>query len=296
MSKKVLIIDDDSSIISILTYALNDKGYDIIPATDGEEARKLAFEKKPDAIILDVLLPKVDGFTLLKEFRQSKELQSTPIIMISGVYKTYSIIQTAIHEDGASDYFKKPFTLDKLVKRIQDLCPIEVKEVVATPQTKSISKYLFLDTLPDRGEFNVIPVCKLFATLYNQKRSGVLMLTDKSVEKKIMLKDGSPIEVSSNVAGEWLGRLLVQHEILTAEVYKETLELMGTVNKRHGEILLEKGLISPADLYKYLKLQLITKIQNTFNWQEGIYKFTDNDSLDRVSPKKINVYRVVLDG
>jgi CheY-like chemotaxis protein/tetratricopeptide (TPR) repeat protein len=296
MSKKLLIADDDSSIVSILTYAFGNKGYEIIAATSGEEARKLAYSEKPDAIILDALMPRVDGFTLLKEFRAAEDIKDTPIIMISGVYKTYDLIQNTIKKLGANDYFKKPFNLDALVKRVQTLCPTPQPKEKKAAKPKSISKYLFIEKIPDNGEFRLIPVFKVFATLFNQKKSGVLVLSDKSVEKKIMIKNGSPIEVSSNVAGEWLGRLLVREDAITSKQYSNTIELMGKVKKRHGEVLLEKELIDPPDLYKYLKMQLIEKIINTFNWTEGAYSFSADKKLERVSPKTVNVYRMIFDG
>jgi CheY-like chemotaxis protein/tetratricopeptide (TPR) repeat protein len=295
MSKKVLIVDDDSSIVSILTYALDDKGFETLPACTGEDARQLAFSEKPDAIVMDVLLPKLDGFTLLKEFRTSDELKETPIIIISGVYKTYSVIQKTLN-DGANEYFEKPFSVEEIVKKILEFCPVPQSEKKKTEPAKSASKYLFAEDIPDSGELSVIPPQKIFAAMFTQKKSGLLTLSDKSVEKKVMLKDGAPIEVSSNIVGEWLGRLLVRENAITSEQYKNTLEMMGGDKKRHGEILLSERLLTPAELYKYLKMQLIEKIINTFSWSEGTYRFSPEEKLDRVSPKTVNVQRMVLDG
>jgi DNA-binding NtrC family response regulator len=212
-SKTILIVDDDSSIVSMLSFAFKNKGYEILEASNGDEAKKLINGQQTDIIITDALMPRKDGFTFLKELRSTDEYKNIPIIIISGVYKTFSIIQSTINELGASDYFTKPFNLEKLVKKVQKLCPVSDEKDEDIAVSKNASKYLFTNTIPDNSEFKIIPIYKVIANLFSKNRTGLLTVNDQSVVKKIFIKGGVPIEVSSNIASEWLGRILVRENV-----------------------------------------------------------------------------------
>ena len=80
MSKKVLIVDDERNIVDILKYNLKKEGFTTIEAYDGEQAIELALSEKPDLILLDVMLPKMDGFTVCRKLRQT---MATPILMLT---------------------------------------------------------------------------------------------------------------------------------------------------------------------------------------------------------------------
>ncbi len=298
MNKCLLIVDDDASVISVLKYAFDNKGYDIITAEDGEAAYKVIKEEKPDVIILDVLMPKKDGFTLLKELRSESELKDTPIIIASAVYRNYSIIQKTIKELGATDYFTKPFDLKRLVERVLQLCPVEreQEEEEEPVLNKKVSRYLFSDNVPDSYEFKIIPACKVIAGFFMKKRTGVLLVSSKSIVKKIALLEGVPLQASSNIASEWLGRMLVRDNVITHEQYKETLGIMTRSNKKHGAVLIDNNLLTPHDLYKYLQKQLYEKIVNTFTWTNGAYTFTTKIKIKDTTQKHINPLVLVYNG
>ncbi len=302
MTKKLLVVDDDQSILDMIKYAFSKEGYDVVTATDGENAKKVLFEHFPDIIILDVLMPKVDGFEFLKSVRCCDEFKKTPVIIVSAVYRSFNIIQKTIKELGANDYFTKPFELKQLVNKVKELCPSiteNVSEAEDCYEQETIypkNKYLFIESVPENSELSVFPIFKVLADYYNNRKSGILIVSDKSVVKKIVLNDGIPIEVSSNIAAEWLGRLLVREKVITDSEYKKTLELMARTNKKHGEVLLDFGLLSPHDLYEYLKMQMTEKITNMFSWNEGAYYFSSKVKINNISPKKINIHRMILDG
>ena len=112
--KTILIVDDEQPIIDILIYNLERDGYEFLQANDGEEAIRLAFEKKPDLILLDVMLPKVDGLTVCKKIKNSFNI---PIIMISA--KSEEIDKIVGLEIGADDYITKPFSVREVSARVK---------------------------------------------------------------------------------------------------------------------------------------------------------------------------------
>ena len=110
MEKKILIVDDEKPIVDILKFNLEKEGYKTIEAYDGEQAVELALEAKPDLIILDVMLPKMDGFTVCKKIRQKL---TCPVIMLTAKDKIIGL------ELGADDYMTKPFSIRELTARIK---------------------------------------------------------------------------------------------------------------------------------------------------------------------------------
>ncbi|MGB9840515.1 response regulator, partial [Thermovenabulum sp.] len=80
MKNKILVVDDEKPIVDILKYNLSKEGYEVVAAFDGEEAVEIAFSEKPDLILLDIMLPKKDGFTVCKTLR---EKMTCPIIMLT---------------------------------------------------------------------------------------------------------------------------------------------------------------------------------------------------------------------
>ena len=113
--KKILIVDDEKPIVEILTYNLHKEGYETIEAYDGEQAITLALTQKPDLILLDIMLPKVDGLTVCKRIRHT--LTNVPILILSA--KDEEIDKILGLELGADDYITKPFSVRELVARVK---------------------------------------------------------------------------------------------------------------------------------------------------------------------------------
>ena len=112
--KRILIVDDEKPIIDILDYNLKKEGYETIEANDGRAAIDIAFDQKPDLVLLDLMLPKVDGLTVCKKIRDSLNI---PIIMISA--RAEEIDKILGLELGADDYITKPFSVRELMARVK---------------------------------------------------------------------------------------------------------------------------------------------------------------------------------
>ena len=114
MGKKVLVVDDEKSIVEILTLNLKNEGYTVCEAYDGEEAVMKAESEKPDLILLDVMLPNMDGFSVCKKIR---ETSSVPILMITA--REEEVDKVLGLELGADDYITKPFSVRELLARVK---------------------------------------------------------------------------------------------------------------------------------------------------------------------------------
>lgn len=114
MKSKILIVDDEKNIVDILKFNLTKEGFQTIEANDGEQAIESALNEKPDLILLDIMLPKMDGFTVCRKLRQTI---STPIIMITA--KEEEVDKVLGLELGADDYITKPFSTRELMARVK---------------------------------------------------------------------------------------------------------------------------------------------------------------------------------
>lgn len=115
--KKILVVDDEEHIIELIKFNLEKEGCSVITANSGDEALKLAKEKVPDLILLDLMLPGIDGLEVCKQIRQDKNIFHIPIIMITA--KSEEIDKIAGLELGADDYITKPFFVREMVARVK---------------------------------------------------------------------------------------------------------------------------------------------------------------------------------
>jgi two-component system, OmpR family, alkaline phosphatase synthesis response regulator PhoP len=115
MGKKVLVVDDEQSIVTLLQYNLQQAGFDVITAMDGEEGLKAVISEVPDLVVLDLMLPKMDGVEVCKQLRQQKIF--TPILMLTA--KDDELDKVLGLELGADDYMTKPFSPREVIARVK---------------------------------------------------------------------------------------------------------------------------------------------------------------------------------
>lgn len=119
MPRRILIVDDDEHIVGFLTLSLKRQGYDVLSAKDGEEGLAAARVNKPDLIILDLAMPRMNGYQVCQAIRADKEIAGTKIVITSG--KNYPVDLKAANVVGADRYLVKPFIFPELLKTIDSL-------------------------------------------------------------------------------------------------------------------------------------------------------------------------------
>ena len=120
MNARILVVDDTPANIQILTGILKEKGYQLSIATNGKQALQVLEKVRPDLILLDVMMPELDGFETCKQIKKTPGLDNIPIIFLTS--KTDSTDIVSGFEIGAADYVGKPFNTNELLARIK---PIE---------------------------------------------------------------------------------------------------------------------------------------------------------------------------
>lgn len=113
---RILVVDDEIYIVHILDFSLGMEGYEVLTALDGEQALEKARAEKPDLVVLDIMMPKLDGYETCKMLKADPNTRDIPVILLSA--KGRNVDQKIGFEVGADDYITKPFSPRKLVERI----------------------------------------------------------------------------------------------------------------------------------------------------------------------------------
>lgn len=187
MKNKVLVIDDEQSIVTLLQYNFEQAGFEVITAMDGELGKTLAIEQSPDIIVLDLMLPGLDGIEVCKQLRQQKI--TIPILMLTA--KSDEFDKVLGLELGADDYLTKPFSPREVIAR--------VKAILRRSQMQSDN-----NTEVEETNFLHIGKLKIFPEQYEAFFAEVLLeLTPKEFELLLYLTKHK-------------GRVLTRDQLLSA--------------------------------------------------------------------------------
>jgi len=246
MSKTILVIDDDDSFRELLVTFLKDEGFNVIELSNGETANKVFMENDIDFFLIDVLLPRKNGFKVVEELKNAMDFVDIPIVMISGFYKGYKHKQDAIGNFGALDYLEKPFDLNADLKPIlinifQDEYPSPNSSPAGTPISDDDLFDSPLD-IPQKPSTPSIP-----STPIIEDEDDFIDLSDLNTEAE--LPDFTPMEKDLNqIDFEERSEVTVAYQEMLKESSKK---IEGEFNLRIG---LENSL--PELLSKLYRLRL----------------------------------------
>ena len=119
MTEKILVVDDEESLAAFVCRALKQRGYRTITAGDGDEALNLIEEELPSLVILDLMLPKMDGWEVCRRAKSGETTKNIPIIMLTARSSAEDVVQGL--DLGADDYLRKPFAMEELLARVRML-------------------------------------------------------------------------------------------------------------------------------------------------------------------------------
>lgn len=221
--KTILIVDDEKPIVDILVYNLEKEGYNTLEANDGLTAVEIALEKKPDLILLDIMLPKMDGLTVCKKIRSSLNV---PILMLTA--KDEEIDKILGLELGADDYITKPFSVRELMARIKaNLRKTEVKENVDVINNDSI-----------KTKKIVVGALELDLDRFEAKVDGEII--------DLTIREFEVLKFLANQAGQVITREVLLEKVWGYEYYGDIRTVDVTVRRIRGKI--EKDTANPKIL------------------------------------------------
>ena len=119
MQKKILVVEDDPDQLEVIRFTLKNAGFAVGTATNGIDALKKAQTVSPDLIVLDVMMPELDGFAVCETLRGNPATASIPVLMLTGLCSHIS--RLVGYESGATDYVIKPFDAEQLVSKVEKL-------------------------------------------------------------------------------------------------------------------------------------------------------------------------------
>ena len=118
-TQQILVCDDDDLLVELLQFRLSAKGYGVRVARDGREAVESAHKEAPDALVLDAMMPLIDGYEVLRQIREAPHMRDLPVIMLTARKGERDIVEAL--RLGASDYLAKPFIPEELTARLTRL-------------------------------------------------------------------------------------------------------------------------------------------------------------------------------
>lgn len=333
----ILVVDDDRAVLDTLVELIQGAGFTVTTARNGRQALGLIEREPFDLVVLDVLIPHINGFALMEQVRANPALRDLPVMMLSGIYRARNHRTDMMEKFGVVDYLDKPVDPQRLLdavraavagrdtsanlpritttepalpampvdepapadpsrpeiddrqdnidKMLQELlasadklvepAATDEKREVESAARSSFKQSAFLS----QGSLKKTPVATVLGRLWHQRASGALLLRHDNIKKILYVDEGSVYFVKSNLVSECLGRLLVRERLITADQCQASIDKMRDTGKRQGELLVAMTAITEKNLTFALELQLETKIFDTFNWEQGEYRFNPSVAL-----------------
>ena len=194
MAPRVLIADDDAWILRMVSTVLEKRGYTVETATDGEEAYQKAIARPPDLLITDVMMPKMDGWKLVKSLRSRAEFALVPVIFLSALSSDDDRIRG--FRLGADDYVTKPFRFEELDLRVAKT----LRRTQATVQ--ETREQLGGSSL--RGDLSQVGLSSLLVLIEMERKTGLLQLRAPSngPSAQILVREGKVVHARMEDADE----------------------------------------------------------------------------------------------
>jgi len=201
MAPHVLVADDDAWILRMVATVLEKRGYSVETAVDGEDALERALAHPPDLLITDVMMPKVDGWSLVRQLRAHTELAMLPVIFLTALSSEDDRIRG--FRLGADDYVTKPFRFEELDLRV-------AKTLRRTAQTAQDTREQ-INGSGLRGDLSQVGLSSLLVLIEMERKTGLLQLRAEGVSAQILVRDGKVVHARLDGADDPVDAACVYH-------------------------------------------------------------------------------------
>ena len=277
----ILCVDDDRSLCQILSEALGAEGYAVRSVFDGDQALAALTEAPPDIVLLDLILPRRDGFAVLEALRaMDAPVRDTPVVLITGCSPTPQDRDRA-RSLSVVEFLTKPVPLRELLAVVARYSG-EQKPDVSGGNNLRPSAGVDSRSPGLSGSLDDLPLPALFHHLHGLRATGVLRLANGRKRKWIQLRDGYPLAVRSNLINECLGNFLVRRGKISQAAFAESRRRIKP-GRLQGEILVAMEILSEEEITAALRAQADEKVFEAFGWQSGTYRFERGASLERAN-------------
>ncbi|MBN2493339.1 MAG: response regulator [Deltaproteobacteria bacterium] len=312
-ARRVLVIDDSPTIHKVIGHTLNKLGLEVISIHDGESCIAKVREIKPDVVLLDFLMPGMNGYQVCKALGESDDLDKIPIVLMSA--KGEMMGEKLVKTMGIVDFITKPFSPEALSTVIQHaidkyidsgaeenpdpLLPVGERKPEDLPTSEDLSDPRGRVAL--RGNLGMIPAAEIFQLLKFQAHTGILHIARGQAHLEIFLRDGAVIFArAAHVDDEFLlGRFLIESGAISARDLEVFLESRRGTSKLLGEQLVKLNHISQDDLKQALRQQTEELMYEVLRWGEGEFAFYVTENLpieSREAELELSVDQVLMEG
>ena len=248
----ILIVDDNPSSVEILQMRLAANNYDVLTASDGEEGLALAREKQPDLILLDIMMPKLDGVEVCRLLKTDTSLPFMPIIMVTAKTGTKDVVEGL--EAGADEYLTKPVDHTALVARVKSM--LRIKELHDTVVEQSAQLTIQLKTATRIQSLFWPDIPELKAGSHIWAASAPAKYVGGDLYDVIPLPDESLLAYVADVSDKGVPAALIMAALSTtirseARLQSEVDKLLEMVNIRTHKLAAEEGFFATIALVRY---------------------------------------------
>jgi len=277
----ILCVDDDRNLCQILSEALSGEGYAVRSVFDGDQAVAELTDDPPDMVLLDLILPRRDGFAVVEALRaMDAPVCDTPVVLITGCSPTPQNRERA-KSLSVAEFLTKPVPLKELLAVVSRYAgeqkPENLRDDNARPAARIEPRSPGLS-----GSLEDLPLPALLHHLHGLRATGVLHLTNEKKRKWIQLRDGYPCAVRSNLINECLGNFLVRDGKISQAAFAESRRRTKP-GRLQGEILIAMEILSEEEITAALRAQADEKLFEIFSWKSGRYRYERGGDLERAN-------------
>ena len=268
---EVLIAEDDRALCRSLGRAIEKLGYSVRPVHDGAAALEAVKDQHPDLVLLDLLLPKVDGLGVVQKLRSVDRTRDILIIAMSGVYRGKSVARD-LETAGVAVFLEKPFSARDLAGHLEQLLGKPEKEKPAEVER-------------ERDDLSTLSAPRVLWEPMRDRKSGLIHFQHGKRHKELLLERGVPRAVRSNLAKETLGRRLFDAGHIDERAYQEAQRRSRASGQPQGALLVKLGAIGQVQLDRALGEQARDKLLDLLSWIEGETWFVEGSGGSRRGSK-----------